>query len=90
MNRWNSASTASVREEVGVTITDLVYQGSQSWLYPSQIMIGFTARWAAARFALPDENELDDAAWFSVDALPELPPPLSLSRQMIDAWAGVA
>lgn len=75
-----------VMEEVGVTITDLVYQGSQPWPYPSQIMIGFTARYEGGEIRI-DEKELDDAAWFPVDALPELPAPLSLSRQIIDAWA---
>jgi len=33
-----------------------------------------------------DEAELERAAWFDVGSLPDLPPPVSLSRQMIDAW----
>jgi NAD+ diphosphatase len=74
-----------VEEEVGVHLTDLQYVGSQPWPFPHQLMIGFTARYERGDIRL-DEQELDHAAWFDVNALPPLPPPLSLSRQMIDAW----
>ncbi len=74
-----------VQEEVGVAVTDLHYVGSQPWPFPSQIMIGYTARYAGGETRI-DDKELDDAAWFRFDALPELPPSLSLSRQIIDAW----
>jgi NAD+ diphosphatase len=73
-------------EESGVLLADLVYAGSQPWPFPHQLMIGFTARWTEGDIRI-DEAELAEAAWFSAGALPELPPPLSLSRQMIDAWA---
>ena len=33
-----------------------------------------------------DPKELSDAKWFSADALPMIPPPLSIARQLIDAW----
>ncbi len=80
-----------VMEEAGVPIADLVYAGSQPWPFPHQVMVGFNARFAGpnpptqADLRL-DETELARADWFRHDALPELPPPLSLSRQMIDAW----
>nr|CAA9223239.1 NADH pyrophosphatase, decaps 5'-NAD modified RNA [uncultured Armatimonadetes bacterium] len=76
-----------VEEEVGVVIEDLRYAGSQPWPFPHQIMIGFTGRYARGELKL-QESEIAHAAWFTRDALPELPPPLSLSRQMIDTWAG--
>jgi NTP pyrophosphohydrolases containing a Zn-finger, probably nucleic-acid-binding len=74
-------------EEVGLPVTEIAYRGSQPWPFPHQVMIGFTARCPdpSLPFAL-DEAELDDARWFTVDDLPELPGPLSLSRQLIDAW----
>jgi NAD+ diphosphatase len=75
-----------VYEEVGVGVTDLVYQGSQPWPFPQQLMIGFTARYVAGEIRL-DEQELDHAAWYDVHNLPTIPPKLSLSRQMIDAWS---
>jgi NAD+ diphosphatase len=74
-----------VEEEVGIEVTDLVYQGSQPWPFPQQLMIGFIARYTRGEIRL-DEEELDHAAWFDVHELPSLPPPLSLSRQIIDAW----
>ena len=48
-------------------------------------MLGFTARFVKGTVK-PDPTELSDACWFRYDALPPLPPPLSLSRQLIDAW----
>ena len=74
-----------VQEEVGVEVTDLVYQGSQPWPFPHQLMIGYTARYVSGDLRL-DVEELDHAAWFAADQLPPLPPPLSLSRQIIDRW----
>ncbi len=74
-----------VEEEVGVRVTDLQYVGSQPWPFPHQLMIGFTARHRSGDIRI-DTLELDHAAWFDANALPALPPPLSLSRQMIDAW----
>ena len=74
-----------VQEEVGAEVTDLVYQGSQPWPFPHQLMIGYTARYVSGDLRL-DEQELDHAAWFSAAQLPSLPPALSLSRQIIDAW----
>ncbi len=48
-------------------------------------MIGFTADWAEGEIAI-DPNELSDAKWFRADELPQIPPPLSIARQLIDAW----
>ncbi len=74
-----------VEEEVGFQVADIVYKGSQPWPFPHQLMLGFTARYVSGDIRL-DEEELDHAAWFDVNELPPLPPPLSLSRQLIDAW----
>lgn len=75
-----------VREEVALDVTELVYAGSQPWPYPHQLMIGFTALCTEGE-PEADAEELDDARWFTVQTLPDLPPPVSLSRQMIDVWA---
>lgn len=74
-----------VMEEVGVNITDITYVGSQPWPFPHQLMIGYMARYVSGDIRI-DELELDDAQWFQIDALPELPPPMSLARQIIIAW----
>ncbi len=74
-----------VREEVGLFVDDIAYQGSQAWPFPHQLMVGFTARYTGGEIA-PEEAELDGAAWFTSDTLPALPSPTSLSRQLINAW----
>ncbi len=74
-----------VAEEVGVEITDVTYSGSQTWPFPTQLMVGFQASYLTGELR-PDPQELDDAAWFHVDALPEIPAAYSLSHQLIMAW----
>jgi NAD+ diphosphatase len=46
-------------------------------------MVGYTARWKSGEL-LPDPTELAEASWFSPDALPPVPPKLSISRELID------
>ncbi len=72
-------------EETGVIVTDIKYAGSQPWPFPHQLMIGFTARYAGGDI-VRDEAELDDARWFDVTAMPDLPGKSSLSRKLIDEW----
>jgi NAD+ diphosphatase len=58
-----------VEEETGIRIRDLRYAGSQSWPFPAQLMIGFTAEYDGGEIVI-DHGELEDAAWFSPDSLP--------------------
>ena len=76
-----------VKEEVGLDVDTLAYAGSQPWPVPHQLMVGFTARYVSGE-VLAEAAELERAEWFTRDTLPDLPPPVSLSRQMIDAWVG--
>ena len=48
-------------------------------------MVGFIADYAAGEIRLQKE-ELSEAAFFDRNRLPPLPPPLSLTRRMIDWW----
>jgi NAD+ diphosphatase len=75
-----------VLEESGVRVDKLSYFGSQPWPFPQQLMIGFFAQYVAGVIQI-DAEELEGADWYDFRQLPPLPPPLSLSRQMIDAWA---
>jgi len=74
-----------VKEEVGLDVGNLRYFGSQPWPFPNSLMIGFTADWLAGEIEI-DRSELHDARWFTRDALPKIPPPLSIARSLIDAW----
>lgn len=75
-----------VAEEVGVTIADITYAGSQPWPFPQQLMIAFTARYVSGEIC-PDQQEIDHAAWFRFDQLPNVPPLSSLSGRLIRTWA---
>ena len=61
-----------VREEAGVEVDNIRYVESQSWPFPSQLMLGFLANYRAGDI-VPDPNEIEDAGWFKVDALPNTP-----------------
>ena len=75
-----------VHEEVGIDVTDLHYFASQSWSFPHSLMIAFTARYAGGEL-VPDGSEIVDARWFDVDALPDLPSPMSIARRLIETTA---
>ncbi len=74
-----------VKEEVGVDVGDIRYFGSQSWPFPHSLMLGFFATWKSGDIVI-DPTEIVDAKWFSAGELPMIPPPLSISRQLIDVW----
>jgi NAD+ diphosphatase len=74
-----------VREEVGVELADIHYFGSQSWPFPNSLMIGFTATWVAGEIVC-EPGEIEDARWYSLEALPGLPGNLSIARALIDNW----
>ena len=72
-----------VAEEVGVQVTDLRYFGSQSWPFPSSLMVAYTARWVSGEI-VPEPAEIESAGWFDIDALPGIPPPnFSVSGYLI-------
>ena len=80
------AASREVREEVGVEIRDLQYAGSQYWPFPSQLMIAFLAAYTGGDLRV-NRGELEDARWFSVHDLPDLPPKLSIARFLLDYYA---
>jgi len=74
------------REEVGVEVGNLRYFGSQPWPFPHSLMVAFTAEYAGGTLR-PDGVEIEEAAWFDAEALPRLPPSVSISRRLITTVA---
>ena len=73
-----------VREEVGIEVGAIRYFASQSWAFPHSLMIAYTAEYAGGDLT-PDETEIAEARWFAWDAVPDLPPSVSISRRLIEA-----
>lgn len=74
-----------VREETTLEICNIRYFGSQSWPFPSQLMIAFTADYASGDITFAD-GELSAGDWFDRKNPPDLPTLPSLSRRLIDEW----
>jgi NAD+ diphosphatase len=76
-----------VMEEVGITIKNLKYWGSQPWPFPGiSLMIGFTAEYNSGDLVL-QEDEIEEAGFFAKDNLPGLPSTsISIAHQMISEF----
>jgi NAD+ diphosphatase len=72
-----------IREELGIEIKNIKYFGSQPWPFPNSLMLGFTANWAGGEL-VPDGKEIVDAGWFTAGNMPEIPPKISIAREIID------
>ena len=77
-----SAVHREVKEETGITITNLRYVKSQPWPFPDALMLGYTADHADGEIIV-DKTELQDAKWFNFDDLPKLPMSRSIASQLI-------
>lgn len=73
-----------VAEEVGVEVANLEYFASQPWPFPHSMMIAFVCDWAGGEIR-PQAGEIEDAKWFNVLQLPQLPSKISIARKLIDA-----
>jgi NAD+ diphosphatase len=72
-----------VMEETGLTIANPRYFASQPWPFPHSLMIAFVADYAGGEIT-PAPDEIEDAQWFALDALPKLPNRISIARRLID------
>jgi NAD+ diphosphatase len=80
-----AAVQREVAEEVGIQVDNLQYYGSQPWPFPHSLMLGFHARHAGGEITC-DNREIAEARWFTAQALPNLPGPISIARRLIDDW----
>jgi len=69
-------------EETGITVKNIKYFGTQSWPFPSQLMIAFTAEWESGEIS-PHDDEISDAGWFTLDECPDTPQPGSIAYRLI-------
>ena len=71
-----------VFEEVGVRITNLRWFSSQPWPFPYSLMLAFHADYVSGEIR-PQPGEIEDAGWYSLDRLPDLPAPVSIASRLI-------
>jgi NAD+ diphosphatase len=81
-----------VKEEAGIIATNVTYNSSQPWPFPSSLMVGFFAE-AVTREITVDPDELEDAQWFTsgelrrfADQGKSLPRPDSIARRLVETW----
>lgn len=86
-----------VMEETGIVVGEVTYFGNQPWPLPASLMLGFTGH-ATSTDIHCDEDEIEDARWFTREELRagaesgelSLPGGVSISRSLIEAWYGAA
>ena len=72
-----------IEEEVGISVKNIRYFGSQPWPFPDSLMIGFIAEYAGGEIRI-DGTEIMDAGWFEPGKLPLIPDRISIARRLID------
>jgi NAD+ diphosphatase len=91
------AVAREVGEESGVLASEIRYDGTQPWPFPSSLMLGLFAR-AGHCEPKPDGFELEQVRWFSradlaagiADGSVAAPTSVSISRRLIERWYGSA
>ena len=94
-----------IREEIGLTVRDVRYLGSQPWPFPRSLMVGFHAVGDPAQGFSFNDGEIAEAAWFTRDEVRAalaagdwstsseskllLPGSISIARVIIESWAGI-
>jgi len=72
-----------VKEEAGITIKNIQYKGSQSWPFPDQLMLAFTAEWDNGELS-PQYSEINELKWFNKNNLPSIPKKGSVAYKLIN------
>ena len=92
-----------IAEEIGLTVTDVRYLGSQPWPFPRSLMVGFHALGDPEQEFSFNDGEIAEAAWFTRAEVREaldhgdwssdspsrllLPGSISIAREIIESWA---
>ncbi len=73
-----------IYEEVSLKVKNIKYFGSQSWPFPSQLMLAYTCEYDSGTIEV-DGQEIVEAHWFDLDNLPNTPPNSTLSGRLINS-----
>jgi NAD+ diphosphatase len=92
-----------ISEEIGLSVTDIHYLGSQPWPFPRSLMVGFHAIGDPEQPFSFNDGEIAEAAWFTRAEIREaldqgdwnsespsrllLPGSISIAREIIESWA---
>ena len=76
------AVVREVAEEVNISLSDIRYVSSQPWPFPSNLMLGFRASYAAGDIVI-QEDELSHADFFDLSNLPKIPFKGSIAYELI-------
>ncbi|WP_421841542.1 NAD(+) diphosphatase [Mycobacterium sp.] len=92
-----------IREEIGLTVRDVRYLGSQPWPFPRSLMVGFHALGDPDQDFSFNDGEIAEANWFTRDEVRAaleagdwtsrsqskllLPGSISIARVIIESWA---
>lgn len=71
-----------ILEETGISVKNIHYRGSQSWPFPDQLMLAFTAEYESGEINVQKE-ELIEAGWFDRNNCPATPQPGSIAYRLI-------
>lgn len=94
-----------IAEEIGLTVTDVQYLGSQPWPFPRSLMVGFHAIGDPEQPFSFNDGEIAEAEWFTRAEVREaldhgdwnsrspsrllLPGSISIAREIIESWAAL-
>ena len=79
------ALVREVKEEVNIEVSNIRYFASQSWPFPSQLMLGYYCECLTGN-PEPDGVEIEEADWFDINNLPNIPPPTSIAGKLINLY----
>jgi NAD+ diphosphatase len=102
---FESCVAREIREEIGLTVRDVRYLGSQPWPFPRSLMVGFHAVGDPDQDFSFNDGEIAEAAWFTRDEVRAalavgdwssvseskllLPGSVSIARVIIESWAAL-
>ncbi len=102
---FESCVVREIAEEIGLTVTDVEYLGSQPWPFPRSLMVGFHALGDPEQPFAFNDGEIEEAEWFTRAEIREaleigdwgsdsssrllLPGSISIAREIIESWAAL-